>query len=267
MIVYAGLIPHSPLLLPSIGKRHTKKLRATQKSLQEMSDHIQELHIDVCVLWSPHYESQEAEANSFVISQSQKFAGNLKEFGDLEACVQQDGSVGIVHQWKESLHLKFPIHLANVDELDYASTLAMLTVPALAKGSLIPWGSNAMSRDQHVQFGLETQNFLESIPERVAVIVSGNLSHRLTRKAPGGFSLAGKTYDTMLIKFLRQWDIEAIRNMDDELIGEAGECGHNGLLWELGVLHGKKFSQQILSYESPFGVGYACIEFLLGSFS
>ena len=46
---------------------------------------------------------------------------------------------------------------------------------------------------------------------------------------------------------------------------EAAECGYRSILMLLGVFEGLEIETEVLSYEGPFGVGYAVATFLPGA--
>ncbi|MCR3921157.1 MAG: AmmeMemoRadiSam system protein A, partial [Firmicutes bacterium] len=105
-------------------------------------------------------------------------------------------------------------------------------------------------------FGKAVRKALQRLHRHAAVICSADLSHRLTEDAPAGFSRSGAEFDRKLRQMVETFDTKAILSMDNQLLQEAGECGYRSLVLGLGILDGVDVQPQILSYESPFGVGY-----------
>jgi aromatic ring-opening dioxygenase LigB subunit len=105
---------------------------------------------------------------------------------------------------------------------------------------------------------------LRKIQSRVALIASGDLSHRLKTDGPYGFHEQGPAFDTSLVDGLKHRDIKAILGLD-ESYPEAGECGLRSFCFLLGILEAAEISwkAEILSYEGPFGVGYLVAGFML----
>jgi len=93
--------------------------------------------------------------------------------------------------------------------------------------------------------------------EKIALIASGDLSHRLKTDGPYGLHPDGAKFDKALIDGLKQRDIAAILALDGQY-PEAGECGLRSFCFMLGILEAAKINWRanILSYEGPFGVGY-----------
>jgi aromatic ring-opening dioxygenase LigB subunit len=98
---------------------------------------------------------------------------------------------------------------------------------------------------------------LKNSSERIALIASGDLSHRLKIDGPYGLHPEGAEFDKTLIDSLKKKDIATILKLD-VMYPEAGECGLRSICYMLGILEAAKIDWRadILSYEGPFGVGY-----------
>ena len=98
--------------------------------------------------------------------------------------------------------------------------------------------------------------------KRIALLASGDLSHRLTTNSPGGFHKDGQKFDNQIIEMLETRNTVGIAQMDKELVANADDCGYRSILITLGVLQNMNYSFKNLCYEYPFGVGYLTGEFL-----
>ncbi|OGZ18889.1 MAG: hypothetical protein A2Z68_01270 [Candidatus Nealsonbacteria bacterium RBG_13_38_11] len=100
--------------------------------------------------------------------------------------------------------------------------------------------------------------------KKYAIIASGDLSHCLKTDGPYGLNPQGEKFDKELIESLKKKDIESILKLDDKY-PEAGECGLRSICFLLGMLEesGVNWQSEILSYQSPFGVGYLVANFKL----
>ncbi len=98
----------------------------------------------------------------------------------------------------------------------------------------------------------------------LGLIASGDLSHCLKADGPYGFNPQGPEFDKALIEALKKKDIKTILKLDEKY-PEAGECGLRSFCFLLGILEasGINYQPEILSYEGPFGVGYAVVNFKL----
>ncbi len=113
----------------------------------------------------------------------------------------------------------------------------------------------------YFQRGKQFYNGLEK-DKKYAFIASGDMSHCLAEDGPYGFNPDGPKFDQDFIESLKRKDINNILNLDDKY-PQAGECGLRSFSFILGILESAKINWQpeILSYESPFGVGYLVVNF------
>lgn len=104
--------------------------------------------------------------------------------------------------------------------------------------------------------------------QKYALIASGDLSHCLKEDGPYGFHPQGPEFDKTLIKSLKKKEIEKILKLDD-LYPQAGECGLRSFSFVLGILEesGINYQPEILSYQSPFGVGYLVSNFKITQYN
>jgi AmmeMemoRadiSam system protein A len=113
--------------------------------------------------------------------------------------------------------------------------------------------------------GVAIGRAIKKTSRRVAVVASGDLSHCLIPGAPVAYNPRGKEFDLLLVKLLQENRTEEIVRLDPELVEEAAECGYRSVLMLLGVFDGLEVKTQVLSYEGPFGVGYAVATFIPGA--
>jgi aromatic ring-opening dioxygenase LigB subunit len=64
-----------------------------------------------------------------------------------------------------------------------------------------------------------------------------------------------------VVEALSNVDAKALFALEPSLIEEAGECGLRPAFFAMGLLDGRDASAELLSYEAPFGVGYAVVKF------
>jgi AmmeMemoRadiSam system protein B len=135
------------------------------------------------------------------------------------------------------------VPLYYLEEAGYAARCAAITFAMLPFNDLF-------------RFGEAIKKAVEISGRRVAVIASGDLSHRLTRDAPAGYNPLGGEYDRQIVENVKNYNVENLLGMDKNLVSVAGECGLRSILIMLGILSGSKIKPEVLSYEGPFGVGY-----------
>src|SRR3989339_675883 len=111
-----------------------------------------------------------------------------------------------------------------------------LTSPPTTRFTFRSSATSALSLEQHFAFGQFLHRQLSSIDKRFAVIASADLSHRLTKDAPGGYSKRGSEFDKKLVSLVKKNDVAAILKFDRALAEEAGECGLRPIAILLGIL-------------------------------
>lgn len=100
----------------------------------------------------------------------------------------------------------------------------------------------------------ESLRATEGSPERVAVVASGDCSHRLREEGPYGFHALGAVLDDRMVEGVRSGDPAALLAIDAEVVEEGAECGLRSFIFALAALHPARV--EVLSYEGPYGVGY-----------
>ena len=93
------------------------------------------------------------------------------------------------------------------------------------------------------------------------MIASGDLSHRLKADGPYGLSPDGAVYDEKIRAIIKTADFDELLLISPEFLDSAGECGHRPLVVMIGAIGGRPVVSRLLSYQAPFGVGYAVAEF------
>ena len=258
-LVFAGIVPHPPILIPTIGKNHLKQLKTTLNSYEKLKKKLSEKNIDTIIIISPHGNAHE---NAFTINFNPKLSCNFKDFGDFSTQKEWDLDIELTYKIKENLETNTPLQLSTDDFLDHGSSVPLYVLTENLKNiKIIPIYHSGLSLKEHFNFGekLKKQIFVSN--KNIAVIASGDLSHALTKNSPAGYSRKGKKFDKKIIELLRAKKINEILNLDPEFIGDAKECGLRPFLIQQGILKNVNYKTKMLSYEAPFGVGYLVMNF------
>lgn len=258
-IVFSAITPHPPILIPPIGKENLSRLDATSNSFEELNKSLIESRADTIMVISPHGL---VHADSYTMNLNPKFSCNFEDFGDFTTKRSWAGNVGLSYKIREKLETSTPLQLISEESLDHGTSVPLyLLTKNLKDIKVIPLYYSGLDLESHFNFGRQLKGELQASKENVAVVASGDLSHRLTKNAPAGFSPKGKKFDKKLIELITKMKYRDILSMDESLITEAGECGLRSILILLGMLDGIKVEPKVLSYEAPFGVGYLTLNF------
>lgn len=254
-LVFAGITPHPPLLLPTVGKDEIKKVEKTKKALLTLEHQLYASHPDVVVIISPHGSYF---ADAFTINSCPEYETDFKEFGDISTKLKFKGEAALTYKIrKASFEQNLPTATISEPQLDHGSGVPLYFLTAHLKNfNLLQLGFCDLPYKSHVEFGNVLQEIIQNSNKRIAVIASGDMSHALISDSPAGFSPEGKRFDAKIQEILAHQSISGILQMTPEFIESAAECGLRSLLILLGILQGVNCSYRQINYEAPFGVGY-----------
>ncbi len=256
-IVFAAITPHPIALVPAIGKE--EGLSELKKTIDAFAKLEQDLYLskpDVICIISPHEGIFE---DAFVINAHTSYDSNFTEFGDMTTLMSWKGSPDLAAniRTRANGNSAYPVTLISETKLGHGTSVPLFMLTKnLPQTTILPIGFSGRSREEHDVFGnLLHEVFMDST-KRIAIISSGDLSHTLTKGAPGGFHEEGATFDAALLSILAAHDIAGLHMMDESVIAAAQECGYRSLLILCGALGEMRCTFEKYAYEHPFGVGY-----------
>ena len=260
MISFIAFTPHSPLLIPSIGKKNLEKLEDTTAAFKSLSLLLSESEPEIIVVLSAHGVSHE---DAFSINFHSHYEIDLREFGDLVTKKTFMPDSELVDDIQRRMRTEsIPFTLDSSGALDYGIgvPLALLT-DKLKNVKITPISYSNLSAKDHVEFGRVLKDILENSKKRIAVIASGDLSHCLSSDAPMGFKKEGQKFDEIVKQAISDLSISKLLSLDPEFVKDASECAYQPLMILFGIIERMRLKPEILSYESPFGVGYLVANF------
>jgi len=259
MLVFAGIVPHPPILIPTVGKQNIKKLKKTVVAFDILEEELIKANPDTIIVISPHGE---INFDAFSINTCQEYKANFQAFGDFSTKLSFNPDLQFINELKGKNETKLPIQLYSDKNLDHGAAIPLYYLfRKQTKAKIVPIIYSMMSYHKHVEFGELIKETIFSLDKRYAIIASGDLSHRLSRQAPSGFSPSAKEFDKKIIQLLKKKKLDAFLNIDQKLVEDAAECGLRSILILLGVIHKMNYEFEVLSYEAPFGVGYLVGQF------
>lgn len=262
----AYLLPHSPLLIPEIGKANHSFFDKTTKAYQAASAKIQAEKIEILIILSPHAS---LDKKTFQINVAPEMEVNLKEFGFIPPKTLFTGAAVLADKISEALKDEFPLHLSSESLMDYGSAITSYLLKLYGSNPRVMIISLASELEKEVQlkFSKALGKIISESEKNIAVIASGDLSHRLQKKSPGGYLAKAAKYDNRIIEIISENEAaaEEILKLDDKLRDSTGECASVPLSGLLGILSIYKFQTEIFTYQTEFGVGYLSAEFIIKS--
>lgn len=269
----AALAPHPPIIIPEIGGGERNKVAKTIESMEELARIFVDKELDVLVTISPHGPVFSDVISSLHVN---PIRGSFAAFGHPEVSLTLELEETLSEKINREMEReKIPFRKLREEdckrfritpELDHGVLVPLYFLQEQGIDlPLVPLNMGLLTYAELIQAGNVLQRVFADYPARIGVIASGDLSHRLTKNAPAGYSPQGREFDEKVMEIIEGGNLLELKNLDPILVEKAGECGLRPLLILAGVLSGKPVKSQVLSYEGPFGVGYGVACFTEGS--
>ncbi len=257
-LLAAFIVPHPPLIVPAVGKGEEQKIKKTIDSYLEVAHRIERMKPETIVLVSPH---SILYADYFHVSPGAGAEGDLSHFrapgeryavkydqalaAAISAAAGREGipAGGLGEKNRRLDHgTMVPLHFVNRHYQDC---------------ELVRVSVSGLSPLVHYRFGKCLAEAIENSGKRVVLIASGDLSHKLKSDGPYGFASEGPAFDKEVTDAMASAEFGRFLQFDEDFCEAAGECGLRSFTIMAGALDGCQVRSELLSYEGPFGVGYA----------
>jgi AmmeMemoRadiSam system protein A len=257
-VVTGGIVPHPPIMVPEVGGTQARKTRVTQDALLELGRRICRSGAETMVFISPHGPVLWDAVG--VVNRAQ-LEGNLGRFGAREVAFTLHTDSTLLQVLLEQLAVlgvpNAEIGEADVYRLDHGITAPLYWLrKAGVDLPVVACGTAFISPSRLYGFGVAVQRAAVLSGRNVAVVASGDLSHRLLPEAPNGYDPYGPLFDRRIKEIVAAADPMAMIGLDPLLVERAGECGYRPMIMLFGAFDGFVLDAEVLSYEGPFGVGY-----------
>ncbi|WP_282190744.1 AmmeMemoRadiSam system protein A [Adlercreutzia caecimuris] len=263
-LLAAYAVPHPPLIVPAVGDGQEAEIADTVVAYEEIARRAAAHDPDIIVIVSPHAPLYR---DGFFISNAEEETGSMAQFGQPHVAVTTRGDAEFAQAVADRLARRsIPVAGAPAaqTEIDHgafvplhflAQTVDLEEVPVLRVGL------SALSPSDHHFLGQSITRAAERLDMRCVLIASGDLSHRLKEDGPYGFNPAGPAFDRAVEGVFARGTLQELFALDPVMCENAAECGLRSFEIMAGALEGLPFRPQLLSYEGPFGVGYAIAAF------
>jgi len=255
-IVFAGIAPHPPLLVPEVGGSRIQQVADSQRALREFSRRLINTNPETVVVISPH---SPLDPRVFTARSINDLAGDFREFlapavrltfpNDLEMVDAIKPAAAAVGVELRLLDPDYPLDHGALVPLYYLHEAGW-------RGPIVVIGFTLQSTEKHLAFGRAIARAAGAINRRVALVASGDLSHRLAVDGPYEYEPTAHLFDEQVVDAIARGDLSSVINIDPDLRARAGECGYRSIVIALGTVGENLRDHQVLSYEGPFGVGY-----------
>jgi AmmeMemoRadiSam system protein A/AmmeMemoRadiSam system protein B len=257
--------PHPPIMVSEVGGDESRVTHDSEAAMRELGALLHSFAPETVLVVSPHAPGF---WDAFTVTMADRLKGDLGQFrassvghdvpGDPElarAIIEETAAAGLPVVAREDAVE------ARDTALDHGVLVPMHFLDPNDEFPLVVVTFAGLSTEAHREFGRAIMRAAEKVGRRVAFVASGDMSHRLLKDAPAGFSPRAHLFDESVASLLARADFDGIACIDPALREEAGECGWRSLLVLGGFLEGSGAAARVLSYEGPWGVGYLTAAF------
>lgn len=263
-IIASYIMPHPPIIIPEVGRDAESDAESTITAAQRAALEIAREAPDTIILSSPHAP---CFSDFIYIAGQDQLEGDFSRFRCPDVRLEFDNNLSLVERIIEmareeglpagSLNAETMERMRVSGRLDHGALVPLYFISRSYKNfKLVHISTPFLPVADLYALGKCIARAVRESDEKVVYIASADLSHRLTRDAPSGYSPKGAEYDAQLIQKLKASDVHGILSIDEAFMEEAGECGTRSIIIMLGAMSGNSLQTDIYSYEGPFGVGY-----------
>jgi MEMO1 family protein len=245
-VIFAGIVPHPPLLVPDVGGPR----------LTEFSRRLVQSNPDTVVLISPHSPSHPHKFGAF---KSERLIGDFRQFGARKVELSFPNDLALLASLKGvTRERSIPFEQFTADyPLDHGTLVPLYFIKQAGwEGPLLALSFTSLSRAEHFEFGRACSEAAARLGRKIAFVASADLSHYLSDDGPYRFVPGAYLFDEQVCRGIDNQDLQSILEIDEALQMRAGECGYRSILVAIGAVNAGSPKPKLLSYESPFGVGY-----------
>src|SRR5215216_4128102 len=250
-IVFAGIAPHPPLLVPEVGGSRINQVADSQKSLREFSQRLVATRPETVVVISPH---SPLDPRVFTARASEELKGDFRDFSAPDVRLSFKNDLELLAAIKRAAtHETVELHELGRDyPLDHGAMVPLYYLHEAGwNGPIVVIGFTLLSNEKHLAFGRAIEQAARAINRRTALVASGDLSHRLIVGGPYEYEPSAHLFDEQIVEAIAINDPGGVLDIDPELRNLAGECGYRSIVIALGSASENLRNPQVLSYEGP----------------
>lgn len=244
-LVGAALVPHSPLLIPSIAKDHAALADQTRAVVLEIGQLVYAAHPTEVVVLTPHGATVDGRV---VVLTGETLTGDLRDFGDLEPFSVSGALPFAQHIATELLHHGVNTMLKSDAVLDYGTIVPLRLFSWPKPVNVVPISVAHLSPDVLINLGRGLAEVAQKETRRVLLIASADFSRR---KAATERLDRPTAIERQVARAVR-----ARRTADAPAVTRQSCCGLAPTLVLLSAVEGRAGQSNHITSEAPYGVGY-----------
>jgi len=257
--VFGIIAPHPPIMVHAVGGSRAETTRASLDALASAARTLATFDPDTIVVMSPHAP---ALSDAFAVDDSPGYSGSLAQFGD-PAPYEWVGDPVLAHALIAELEARSLPAVARSSDarlragwLDHATIVPLSFIEPTHRKAIVIVSLSYLPYQAHRTVGEALRSAADKTGRRIAFLASGDMSHRLTRDAPAGYSPRAVDLDAAIRDHVAHGAFSDLMRIDPDLVDAGGECGLRSFIALGGYAGDDPVPTRVLAYEGPWGVGY-----------
>lgn len=261
-IIYSALVPHSPVLLPSIGKELASLVSQTTQSLKKIYHKLEKNPPECIVILHSHTLNQKLK-DTLYLQLPTIYKTSYKDFGDLETQEEytpdivlaselknemSEDSISLTYISDEKMEYPSSVPLHGIVNQNSQIKILVLHIPETYDSSLSRYGSIL-------------QRTLQRSSKRIALFATGNLSALLHSDTPEDIRHQAQKFDEDWVVYFRNSKKKKTPLLSQELSKKMAVCGLPAFLTLLAIVQSMNYRTHFYSYENNAGVGHIVCEY------
>src|SRR5713226_3239302 len=201
-VVFAGIDPHPPIMVPEVGREAIVDVRSSIDAMATLTERVIATGAETVILISPHAP---LEPDAFVAYDGPQLYGDFANFRAPTATVHAELDDSLLN---EITRIAAEQNLATIRikgfDLDHGTAVPLYFLQRYGwNGRVVALGYSFLPNEDHVRFGKCVRQAIEQVGRPVAFIASGDLSHRLKLEAPAGYNPQAHQFDEQVVDAIR----------------------------------------------------------------
>ena len=257
-MISAVIMPHPPIARELVGRGEEKKIQSTLDAYRTASRQIAEYAPETIVVISPHNIFYR---DAFYISPGETYSDSLARFGAAadRISIPYDAELRteIIRLFNEE-NIPVAQDRRYANEADHGTLIPLLYInECYTNYRVVRIAPSLLSDETLIEAGRLIERAAAHVGRKITLLASGDLSHKLLAEGPYGYVKEGPEFDRRVTEMMRDGNLKAFREFTPEFRDRCAECGLPGFIMLSGALGNYHIKPNFLSYEGPFGVGYA----------
>ena len=253
--VCAVLMPHAPVLIPDVVGDRAAAAQASGRAMRAAAARVVSSQPETLVLISPHSPRR---PGAFGIWAGERLQGTFAQFNAPGVQVSLPNDAPFARQIvAEAGKRGLATWMIRDQTLDHGALVPLwFLAQAGWTGPTVILSLTDRADTGLVALGEAIAAAARASGRRVAIVASGDMSHRLAPNAPCGFHPQAHQFDETFMALIRNGDYHGIETITPNLRELAAEDAVESTLIAAAAVDWKTTGGEVLNYAAPFGVGY-----------